>query len=282
MSELKIKNGDGTDKYLASIGTGVTGDAYHNIPADFYLEISKGNVVGHSKVNKFGRNTDIDTGTTPEDIWDAGGIWVPPTTARLHNIVSNSANDTSAGSGTRTIQIFGLDASFDEQTETVTLNGTTDVTTANTYTRIFRMISLTAGSSRVNEGIINATAQTDGTVTAQINVGKGQTLMAIYTVPNGKTAYIKKGFTGINKQGSTSGAMADMAFKYMPDADTANSSWRTAWEGGLSVEGTSFITFDYSLTPSFTEKTDIKLNCIEVTDSGSDISGGFDLILIDN
>ncbi len=48
------------------------------------LEIAKGNVPGHSTVNKFGRNTDIDT-AAKEDIWDGGGLWVAPTQARKHD-----------------------------------------------------------------------------------------------------------------------------------------------------------------------------------------------------
>ena len=71
---------------------------------EFYLEIAKGNIPGHSHVNKFGHNESIDTGTVPETVWDQGGVWVPPTAARTHDIASTSANDTGTvrSSGTAT------------------------------------------------------------------------------------------------------------------------------------------------------------------------------------
>ncbi len=59
--------------------------------AEFYLEVSKGNVPGHTYIAKFGQNDDIDAG--PEVIWDAGGDYVPPTSASIHNVVSSLAAD---------------------------------------------------------------------------------------------------------------------------------------------------------------------------------------------
>jgi hypothetical protein len=71
---------------------------------DIMLEIAREKVPGMSHVNKFGRNPDIDTATTPEDIWDVGGLYVPPTQGRTHDIASSSANDagTLVSSGTAT------------------------------------------------------------------------------------------------------------------------------------------------------------------------------------
>lgn len=157
---------------------------------DFALEAALGNVSGVSTVNKFGVATDCDNGIAT-DVWDGADgvtstdIWVPPTTARIHDITSTSASDTSAGTGLRTIRIFGLqDWDSKETSEDVTLNGVANVPTANSYVIIHRMIGLTYGSVRSNVGVITATAQTDGTVTAAMLVGNGSTLMAILGVPS--------------------------------------------------------------------------------------------------
>ena len=127
------------------------------------IEIAAGNVPGYSTMQKFGHNDDIDTGTVPETIWTQGGLWVPPTAARTHQITSTDVADdyntpSSGGTGARTLRIWGLDANFVEQTEDINLNGTANVATANTYTRIFRMMVLTAGSNKKNVGDITATA----------------------------------------------------------------------------------------------------------------------------
>lgn len=159
---------------------------------DYYLEVARGNVTGMTALNKFGSNSDIDTGT--EDVWTGGGTWVAPTTARVHDIVSSSASDdgSPAGTGAQTITISGLDANWLEISEVVTMNGTTNVATANSYIIIYRMQVTTAGSSGTNVGTITATAQTDATVTASINATLGQTLMAIWQVPANKSLYITK------------------------------------------------------------------------------------------
>lgn len=70
---------------------------------DFGLDIGAGRVPGTTFIEKFGENPDIDTATF-ETIWDGDGIYVPPTVARLHNVVSSLAADagTVLSSGTAT------------------------------------------------------------------------------------------------------------------------------------------------------------------------------------
>lgn len=85
------------------------------------------------------------------------------------SLVSNNANDSSAGTGARTVKITyydeGLAGPFEE---TVTMNGTTAVdTAASDICFIERMDVMTVGSSMGNEGTITlfvATAGGGGTV----------------------------------------------------------------------------------------------------------------------
>ena len=85
------------------------------------------------------------------------------------------------------LTIEGLDANYHEQTETVTLTGTSAVTTTNTFIRVFRMTY----EDGANVGTITArTVSASGTVVAQIDVGYAQTLMAVYTIPAGHTGYL--------------------------------------------------------------------------------------------
>lgn len=162
------------------------------IVGDFLLEVALHHVANYFSVNKFGAATDCDIGEAT-DVWDGADgvtstkIWVPPTQARIHNIVSTSTADASAGTGAQEIEVFGITSwsnGYDTH-ETVVMNGTTPVATANSYVVVHRMSVHDVGSGGTNAGIITATAAVDGTVTAAISIGKGQTLMCIYAIPEG-------------------------------------------------------------------------------------------------
>ena len=239
---------------------------------DNALEIGRGNVSGQSSLLKFGRNSDVDTGGY-EDIWDGGATWVPPTTARVHDIASSSANDDSAGTGARTVVVIGLNGSYAVTTETVELTASTETPTSNSYIIIYRMYVATAGSGGANAGTITATAQTDATVTAQISVGFNQTLMAVYQVPAGKTAYLRRYYASMNNPTATTSA--DVRLLVKPFGEV----YQTKHIVGLLSAGTSFVDYRYDLPLVITEKSIIKL-AAQVSANNIDISGGFDLVLI--
>ena len=73
---------------------------------DFYLEVAKGNIPGHTHVNKFGHNAAVATG--PEDVWAGGGIYAfYPITAQAMEISSSEAEDNDAtGTGAKTVMVF--------------------------------------------------------------------------------------------------------------------------------------------------------------------------------
>ena len=145
-------------------------------------------------VRKVCQNLDIDTGTVPEDLWDIGGLYTgfPPgtQTPEKFSIVSDSANDTAAGSGARTVRIFGLDSDWNELDETVTMNGTTPVLTTNTYRRFIRAQVISSGGSvantNFNAGNITGTYETTtANVFFRMPAGFGATRDGNYTVPLG-------------------------------------------------------------------------------------------------
>jgi hypothetical protein len=235
--------------------------------------ISRGVVAAHTLVHKFGRNTDVDT-TASEDVWEAPTVlWVPPTTARLHDLVSTDANDTAAGSGARTIRVFGLDAAGVLLEETVILNGVTPVATANTYTMIYRMLVLTGGTGGENAGTITATAQTDGTITAQINATVSQTNMAIYQIPASTVGYLVSWYFGI-----LGGTNADVDFALMQKSPAADSVWLPVQIHGAQASGTSHVSHDIEYPIAFAAQTLLKVRAT-TTASNQDVMAGFDLVL---
>jgi hypothetical protein len=185
---------------------------------EFALQVARGLITGVTSVNKFGAAPD-GVQTTATDIWSRANssatqqIWLAPTAARVHAIASSSTDDDGdpAGTGARTLRIYGLKTwDLAETSEDVTLNGTTPVNTVQSYVIIHRMKVLTCGASGPNVGTITATAATDGTITAVILPGDGQTEMAIYGVPSIQSFYLSRWSCAIAK---ASGTAAHVTFE---------------------------------------------------------------------
>ncbi len=189
--------------------------------------------------SKFGKATNVDNGVAT-DIWDRANatdlqaLWVAPTQARIHNIKSTSVNDTLAGTGAQTLLVLGIQAWSDpgESFEVVNMNGTTDVPTVNAWVVIHRLIVLTWGTAGPNVGIITATAVDDGTITAQIGAGNGQTLMAIYAVSAQQTIFVP-GFYG---SVSTSNAALSAVDMTLLAWDANNSTEAYVVKGTIGLE----------------------------------------------
>ena len=228
-------------------------------------------------VNKFGRNPDIDTTTDPQDVWDGPtGVWVPPTAASIHDIASDSASDAAAGSGARTIRIYGLtDWDTAEVFEDITLNGTSNVATTKSYVIIHRMKVLTTGASGPNAGNITATARSGATVTAQISAGVGQTLMAIYGVPSTKVCYCSLAYASLYKQATTA---VDVSLLVNPDP-ASFTGYLVKHTLGLNSAGSSYVPHKFEPYKKMEGPCIIKLNVEEVSTNNTAVSGGFDLFI---
>lgn len=116
------------------------------------------------------------------------------------NGLSNGANDigdnyrvvraTSTGAALTYVQ--GLLGSRLSQNEFIINNGVSNVPTLSEYLRINRMRAFAGGSLKEAVGTITATAQTDGTVTAQIVNGSNQTLMAVQSLAINERGSMKR------------------------------------------------------------------------------------------
>lgn len=155
----------------------------------YLYDISEGNVTNHYPWVKNGYNGALSS--LEQDMWAVGGLWIAPTSAMQMEILSSSANDTSTGSGARTVEIFYLDGSLVENVEIVTLNGTTPVST--TATDIFRVNTFrvkTVGATGYNEGNIDIRHLSDTPIYSRIATGINRALTCVYTVPAGKVLYV--------------------------------------------------------------------------------------------
>jgi len=150
-------------------------------------------------------------------------------------------------------------------------------TTTNSFLRVFRARVATAGSVGVNVGVLDVTADDSSTVLAKINkvgtgggAGLGQTFMALYTVPAGKTAYLTQWTLGAGGQN------ADTTALFM--ARNFGNGWNAK---DIIISAGNQFAKDYQIPLQFTEKTDLEVRAFS-SSSGNDCSSSFNLILIDN
>ena len=239
----------------------------------YYVDIAEGNVAGHNDVYKFGNNDAV--GTTQESIWNEGGLYpwaAVDAAAGQVTISSTSANDTSAGTGARTATIYGLDLSGVDQNETLTMNGQTAVTSVSSYSRIFRIIINTAGTGLKNAGIVRVgTGAVAGgvpaVVWALVDIGRNQTLQAVWTVPAGKTFYMTDATFSV---GGSKGAEGVMMVR--PPGELFQVKFLAHHAGGVD-----YIPFSFPLM--FTAGTDIDMRATagaNGTEIGATFSGWYE------
>ncbi len=243
----------------------------------FELQVSRGQIAYHETQFKFGFNPDIDDSL--ETIWAEGGLYSYLSTATVLKISSSSANDTSAGTGARTITISGLDANYDEISESVTLNGQTAVNTTQSFLRVFKIIVSTAGSGGQNAGVIYAGT---GTVTSgvpankygTIAVGDNQTLMCFWTVPRGYTAFLYQIDISMNTE--VANKFGTVSLVARPNGGVFNVKDRFA----LSQD---IIHQEFRHPVKFEEKTDLEVRAIASSSNANlAVSAGLDIVYIQN
>ena len=225
-----------------------TSGAASNIP------IAGGLVDGYGHINKFGATDGDVTGGT---IWDGNSAAV------AYPYPSNSvvAVASTANSGAN-VYIEGLDASYNAQSETVAIGSSG----TKTFSRIFRAYMVDTNNDA------DVTLSLSSVVVAKIVEDLGQTLMAVYTVPAGKTAYLMKLQMGSDK------ASTNSAMSYSLMARELGGTFRI--KGRFFSAGGQNIITEYPVPLKFDEKTDIKIDCTAAQQST--VSATFDIILVDN
>lgn len=242
----------------------------------FNLQVARNQIQGHKTLFKFGNNSDINGSL--ETIWSNSSLYVYPSAAIQMKVSSSSANDTSAGTGARTIVVNGLDANYNEINETVSLNGQTEVLTTNSFIRVFRSFVVTAGSGETAAGTIyvgtgTVTAGVPATIYAEIPFGFNQTQMALWTVPANYTLYV---FGGTFSAASNNAAQYVLGqfffrpyggvFRNVADITVNSNVFRYQWDVPLAIP----------------EKSDIEARAIAISGTNFYVTASFEGIYIKN
>ena len=107
------------------------------------------------------------------------------------SVTSTSSEDSQSGIGTSVIRVQGLDLNYEPIHEDVPISSSG----IEVFSRVFRAFSVIGNT---NVGDINISI--DGVLVSQISEGYGQTLQCTYTIPSGKTGYLKNISTSTSKQ----------------------------------------------------------------------------------
>jgi len=233
----------------------------HYLEGNLGLHIARGLVLNTQYEHKFGAVPAMSVATTGT-VWDVNDTiypWSAWDTAGVLTIPAVNASDNGA-----TVTVTGLDANYEVISEDFTVSSSGTTTGTKTFKRAYRAF-FTDGTSNV--GDINI--QRGGTTIARISAGKAQTLMAIYTVPNGYTAYLSKGTMSIEAGGDASG---NMYVRY-----SGQSSFRIGHSFEVG-DGAQYM-YDFTVPLAIPAKSDIDIRCSMRTNN-SRASAAFDMILI--
>ena len=229
----------------------------------FELQVARGQISWHDKVHKFGFNPLIND--AEETIWDVGGIYSYPSTAvKMTATSTDGANDEDVQ-----VNIQGLDADYNEISETVTLNASGTEETNSFFLRVFRA---SIQGSQEPSGTINIT--NTGTTYARVTLGDNQTLMCVWTVPAGYTAYLlQKDVTCLTEANNKFGTIRLVSKEL-------GGVFKTKDKFAVQNDHTEIA---YSIPLSIPEKTDIEVRAIgSSSNSELHVSASLDIIYIKN
>lgn len=154
----------------------------YGLSEPFELQVARGQIEGHSVVNIYGYQAAVAQTFIP--LWEFATVYTFPVAATQMKL-SGSNGDSAQ------ILISGLDANYDQISETLALTGTTAVTTTKSFLRINSM-QVTVGSASNPAGAVILTDLTGAITYAKINAGVGRTQAAIYTVPADHTFFLQR------------------------------------------------------------------------------------------
>ena len=246
---------------------------------DFYLEVSKGNIFGHSLVHKFGRNDSVPNGSWAFITLLGQTAWPLSAATTVRIKAGGNVADTAAGAGAREITVQGIVATtFAEESEILVPAGVSASTaTLKSFWRIHRKWVSSCGTyGGANVGPILLENGAGGTDIITLAADEGQTQDALFTIPAGKTGYLVSVHVTVDSNKPTD--LRCFVRNNMDDTTPPVSSKRLKlyWDG--ITNSLDYRPFSPELQIS--EKSDIWFEGKGA--AVSEVSVDFELLLVDN
>ena len=246
----------------------------------FELQVQRGQVGWHETNFKFGFNSLIVDSL--ETIWAQGGLYSYLSSASTLYISSSSGFDDVGSTGATSAKVSGLDANYDEVSVTVNLNGQNGVQLgdARNWIRVNRIQVMSAGSGGANAGVLYVGTEatpSSGVPTnkyATVAIGDNKTLMALWTVPRGYTAYLYQ--TDITVNTEANNKFGNVSVVARPFGQVFEVKDKFTIQNGSHHQ-------EYKFPVKFEEKTDIEVRAIgSSSNSNLSVSAGLDILYIQN
>lgn len=237
---------------------------------DFHLLASLGKARGTTASARFMHYT-LPTANVEYDLSGVQISGTPsftwPSSASTLKVSSSSANDSAAGTGMRTILLVGVDSSFENLTEIVTLNGQTPVETTSLFLRVTQIRGLTCGSGGSNIGnihvylssetsVLNGVPQTQALRQLILDAGEGLDSSLCMTIPACCYSFVNR-LSASMIGGANNEAIIRVYGR--ENVESVISPWLLYFELSLKGGGTSHISEPFALQAGWDPKTDIKI-----------------------
>jgi hypothetical protein len=241
----------------------------NRFPVDIQSDPSNVLPFGYGSIHKFGEVQTLSV-NTKGTVWDRDDTIYPWSAFDTHGtlvvqvVLPNNESSIQTDDDGGTIEIVGLDSNYDELTETVTISSGT-ATTINSFKRVFRAYFTASSGYEPSDNRI--LIKRGSTVVAQITEDFGQTLMAVYTIPDGFEGYLMR-------IDSTAASSCNLSL-YTRSSGTG--SFRIQHRASLSSEGGQY-SVDYPVPQPLPARTDIDIRAI-AGDNNSNVTATFDILL---
>jgi hypothetical protein len=230
----------------------------HNQPSlNTGLAIAIGEFKDTQAINKFGYNAAVGSSAW-ETVWDGNNEYTYIETAGTAVVTSDDSDDNGG-----TVLVSDLDANYDPVEETLTIGGGAG---SVEFYRVHRAQMVTANTGNVNQG--NITITVDTKTAAKITEQIGQTLMAVYTVPRTKTAYLIQ---------IDAGASKDLEHEIRLVIKHNGGVWNTK---SYHTQRGGFNALVFEIPIHIPAESDVEIKT--KASATSSVSAGFEFILVDN
>lgn len=249
---------------------------------DHLLNVARSSVHGESVFRVNGSTIVTLASNAPTDVWglDNSDYLGDFNASAIVSVVSNNAADNPVGIGAHTIRIYGLKevTSTEIESEDIATNGTTKVQSSSSWYRVIKSEVIEAGSGEENEGVITVVRDSDDRPASIIPPRKNVSLDAVFTVPDGKTAYLVGEHYHMANNASQNAVL-----------DVTLTSNTTTGDGGVFIPKRMVYLSpgqNYSAKPaipfSFRSREDIKVRIDRAEGDNSFISCDLEFLLVNN